>query len=175
MSPLATALTSKDYENLLAFRVALRRFQHWSQTKAREAGLTPAQHQLLLAIKGHPGPLAPAIGDLAHYLLLRHHSTVELVDRAEAAGLVRRWGDHADGRVTRIRLTPEGERRLAQLSQAHLEELRSLAPVVAQLMAGLGPAEAGPAQALLAQVGLAEAGSADQPAAGPGSPAGAPQ
>src|SRR5437773_7953550 len=93
-------LTREDYENLLASRTSLRRFQHWSQTQARTAGLTPVQHQLLLAVKGHRGEHGPAIGDLASYLLLRHHSTVELVDRAEAAGLVERWGDNDDGRIT---------------------------------------------------------------------------
>jgi hypothetical protein len=79
-------LTGGDFENLLAFRTGLRRFLHWSQTQARAAGLTPAQHQLLVAIKGHPGGQEPTIGDLAGYLLLRHHSAVELVDRAAAAG-----------------------------------------------------------------------------------------
>lgn len=128
-------LTGEDYENLLAFRAGLRRFQHWSETKAREAGLTPAQHQLLLAIRGHPGGQQPAIGDLAGYLLLRHHSTVELVDRAEAAGLVKRWRDSQDGRVTRVRLTADGERRLDQLAPAHLDELQSLAPVLDELVA----------------------------------------
>ena len=128
-------LTREDYENLLAFRTSLRRFQHWSQTQARAVGLTPAQHQLLLAIKGHPGTHGPAVGDLAGYLLLRHHSTVELVDRAETAGLVERWGDGDDGRVTRVRLTAEGEKCLAQLAAAHLDELQNLAPVLDKLTA----------------------------------------
>ncbi len=128
-------MTRDDYENLLAFRVGLRRFLRWSETQARGVGLTPAQHQLLLAIKGHRGDRGPAIGDLAGYLLLRHHSAVELVDRAEAAGLVERWGDDADGRVTRVRLTAKGEARLARLAQAHLDELRSLAPVLDKLVA----------------------------------------
>lgn len=126
-------LTSEDYENLLAFRVSLRRFQHWSQQKAREAGLTPAQHQLLLAVKGHPDENGPTIGDLAGYLLLRHHSAVELVDRAEDAGFVRRFDDDEDGRIIRVRLTPDGERRLSQLTAAHLDELEQLAPVFEQL------------------------------------------
>jgi DNA-binding MarR family transcriptional regulator len=123
-------LTGEDYENLLAARASLRRFLHWSETQARTAGLTSAQHQLMLAVKGHPGAQGPAIGDLAGYLMLRHHSTVELVDRAVAAGLVERWGDDEDGRVIRVRLTAEGEARLASLAQAHLDELRSLAPVL---------------------------------------------
>jgi DNA-binding MarR family transcriptional regulator len=128
-------LTREDYENLLAFRTSLRRFQHWSQAKAREVGLTTAQHQLLLAVKGHRGADGPAIGDLAGYLLLRPHSTVELVDRAEAAGLVERWADDADGRITRVRLTASGEQRLRQLAGAHLDELQRLAPVLSQLIA----------------------------------------
>ena len=129
-------LTRGDFENLLAFRTSLRRFLHWSQTRARAAGLTPAQHQLLVAIKGHPGGQAPTIGELAGYLLLRHHSAVELVDRAVAAGLVERRSDAQDGRVTRVRLTTDGEARLNKLAPAHLDELRNLAPVLDQLVAG---------------------------------------
>jgi DNA-binding MarR family transcriptional regulator len=128
-------LTRADYQNLLAFRTSLRRFQRWSQDQARAIGLTPAQHQLMLAVKGHPGDQGPAIGDLAGYLLLRPHSTVELVDRAEAAGLVERWADEADGRVTRVRLTAAGEQRLDMLTATHLDELQRLAPILEQLVA----------------------------------------
>src|SRR5215831_11125333 len=109
-------LTRGDFENLLAFRTGLRRFLHWSQTQAGAAGLTAAQHQLLVAIKGHPGGQAPTIGDLAGYLLLRHHSAVELVDRAAAAGLVERRSDAEDGRVTRVGLTADGGARLNKLA-----------------------------------------------------------
>jgi DNA-binding MarR family transcriptional regulator len=129
-------LSRGDFENLLAFRTSLRRFLHWSQTQARAAGLTPAQHQLLVAIKGHPGRQEPTIGDLAGYLLLRHHSAVELVDRAAAAGLVERRSDAEDRRVTRVGLTADGEARLNKLATAHLDELRNLAPVLDQLVAG---------------------------------------
>jgi DNA-binding MarR family transcriptional regulator len=132
---MARELTSEDYENLLAFRTSLRRFLHWSQTQARGAGMTPAHHQLLLAVKGHRGRKGPTIGDLAGYLLLRHHSTVELVGRVEAAGLVERWSDNDDGRVARVRLTAEGDRRLDRLASAHLDELQQLAPVLDQLVA----------------------------------------
>ena len=132
---MARELTSEDYQNLLAFRTSLRRFLHWSQTQARGVGMTPAHHQLLLAVKGHRGRKEPAIGDLAGYLLLRHHSTGELVGRAEAAGLVERWSDNDDGRVARVRLTAEGERRLDRLASAHLDELQQLAPVLDQLVA----------------------------------------
>ena len=135
-------LTRQDFERLLEFRVTLRRFHRWSEDQAQAEGLTHVQHQLLVAVKGHHGKLPPTLGDLAGYLLLRPHSTVELVDRAEAAGLVDRWSDRADGRVTRVRLTPAGEQALDRLSAAHVEELRRLAPVLDQLVAhGTIPAD----------------------------------
>jgi len=142
-------LTREDYQNLLAFRTSLRRFLHWSQAQARAVGLTPAQHQLLLAIKGHRGKTSPTIGDLAGYLLLRPHSTVELVDRAEAGGLVERWSDSDDGRLTRVRLTADGEKRLNQLAAAHLVELQRLAPVLDQLVAAADTASTDGAMPLL--------------------------
>jgi DNA-binding MarR family transcriptional regulator len=123
-------LSQRDFERLLEFRVTLRRFQRWSEDQAQAAGLTHVQHQLLVAIKGHPGGEPPTVGDLAGYLLLRPHSTVELVDRAELAGLVQRTRDPADGRVVRVRLTPEGDQILQQLTRAHLERLYELAAVL---------------------------------------------
>jgi DNA-binding MarR family transcriptional regulator len=129
-----TQLTQQDFEKLLEFRVTLRRFQRWSEDQAQEAGLTHVQHQLLVAIKGHAGQTPPAVGDLAGYLLLRPHSTVELVDRAEAAGLVERIPDRSDGRVVRVRLTEMGDRILQQLTQAHLERLHELAAVLDDLV-----------------------------------------
>ena len=65
-----TQLTRQDFQNLLAFRVALRRFQRWSEDRAGAVGLTHVQHQLLVAIKGHPGDRPPSISQLADYLLL---------------------------------------------------------------------------------------------------------
>jgi DNA-binding MarR family transcriptional regulator len=123
-------LTQQDFERLLEFRVTLRRFQRWSEDQARAAGLTYVQHQLLVAIKGHGGAQPPTVGDLAGYLLLRPHSTVELVDRAEAAGLVERTPDAGDGRVVRVRLTGDGEEILQQLTRAHLDQLQELAVVL---------------------------------------------
>jgi DNA-binding MarR family transcriptional regulator len=120
----------EDYRRLLGFRTELRRFLRWSEDEARAAGLTPAQHQLLLAVRGHPGPDGPTIGELAEYLVLRHHSVVELIDRAEKAELVKRVGDKADHRVVHLRLTRQGEQAIEQLSRLHLEELRRLAPVL---------------------------------------------
>jgi DNA-binding MarR family transcriptional regulator len=128
-------LTQQDFERLLEFRVALRRFQRWSEDQAPAEGLTHVQHQLLVAIRGHRGNLPPTVGDLAGYLLLRPHSTVELVDRAEAAGLVERTPDGADGRVVRVRLTGEGDRVVRKLTRAHLERLHDLANVLDELVA----------------------------------------
>ena len=127
-------LTQQDFERLLEFRVTLRRFQRWSEDQARAEGLTHVQHQLLVAIKGHRGSAPPTVGDLAGYLLLRPHSTVELVDRAEAAGLVQRTPDDDDGRVVRVRLTSDGDRVLHTLTRAHLERLHELATVLDELV-----------------------------------------
>ena len=118
------SLTDADYADLLRFRDALRRFLRWSEKQARAAGLTPAQHQLLLAIRGHDGD--PTVGEVAAHLLLRHHSAVELVSRAGRAGLLRRDVDQSDRRVVRLTLTDQGERLLAALTAAHLEELHRL-------------------------------------------------
>jgi DNA-binding MarR family transcriptional regulator len=89
---------------------------------------------LLVAIKGHPGNQPPAVGDLAGYLLLRPHSTVELIDRAEAAGLVERVPDGNDGRVVRVRLTKDGDRTVHRLARAHLDRLHELATVLDDLV-----------------------------------------
>jgi DNA-binding MarR family transcriptional regulator len=121
---LDNSLSDADFRELLAFRDALRRFERWSERQARAVGLTPAQHQLLLAIRGHHG--APTIGDIADHLLLRHHSVVELVRRAERAGLVQRWVDPDDHRVVRLALSAEGEARLGELTTLHVDELRRL-------------------------------------------------
>ena len=103
-------------------------------------GLTHVQHQLLVALKGHQGAMPPTVGDVANYLLLRHHSAVELVDRAEAAGFVRRRSDANDARVVRVQLTPEGDRLVTELTEAHLTELHRLAAVLNELVADSGRA-----------------------------------
>jgi DNA-binding MarR family transcriptional regulator len=119
-------ITAAEYEELLGFRTTLRRFLHWSEQQARAVGLTPAKHQLLLAIKGHPGEVAPTVGELADYLVTKHHSVVELIDRAEEDGLVERRRDDDDQRVVRLLLTALGEERIEELTRLHLEELRRL-------------------------------------------------
>jgi DNA-binding MarR family transcriptional regulator len=126
-------LTDEDYQKLLELRNGLRRFLRWSEEQAAAAGLTSAQHQLLLAIRGHRNPDGPTIGEIAGYLLLRHHSAVGLIDRAVKAGLVMRHEDANDRRVVRLRLTSLGVDILSLLSSAHLEELERLAPRMREL------------------------------------------
>ncbi len=138
-----TTLRSEDYARLLEFRTGLRRFLRWSEGQAKAAGLTPTQHQLLLAVRGHGPGAGPTIGEVARDLLLRHHSAVGLVDRAVAAGLLERVPDPLDHRVVRLRLTRDGAARLERLSAAHLEELDRLGPRVAPVWAGLDREAAG--------------------------------
>jgi len=132
-----SGLDQQDYERLLAFRTGLRRFLSWSGQQAEAAGITPAQHQLLLAVRGHPDPRGPTIGEIAGYLLVRHHSAVELIDRAVTAGLVARRADTEDGRTVRIVLTDDGRQRLERLAAAHLEELDRMTSQPHTLWAGL--------------------------------------
>lgn len=127
------------YAKLLALRTGLRRFERWSEQQARDAGLTPAQHQLLLAIRGHGDPAGPTIGEVAGHLLLKHHSAVGLIDRAEAAGLVARMRTADDHRVVRLSLTRSGAERLEALSRLHVEELRRLASQLSDIGDGLDP------------------------------------
>lgn len=119
-------VSDTDYRRLLTFRTELRRFLHWSEERARAEGLTPAQHQLLLAVRGSTEPSGATVGEVAAALLLRHHSASELVDRAVVADLVHRDRDPDDHRVVRLRVTRRGAAKLARLSRQHLAELRKL-------------------------------------------------
>lgn len=131
--PDEARVTDIDYNRLLTFRTRLRRFEHWSAEQAAAAGLTASQHQLLLAVRGHEDAAGPTIGQVADYLLLRHNSTVELVDRAQQLGLLRRDRDPADHRVVRLKLTRTGLTKLRKLSSAHLAELAELSPLIEAL------------------------------------------
>ena len=131
------ALSQADFTRLLQLRTGLRRFLRWSEQQATAVGLTPAKHQLLLAIRGHADPSGPTVGEIADYLLLRHHSAVGLIDRAVADGLVKRNPDPANRSVVRITLTPTGTDKLNRLTEAHLEELAHLAPTMRALWQAL--------------------------------------
>jgi len=124
-----------EFERLLAFRLALRRFLRWSEEQAAAEGVTSTQYELLLAIRGHRGEAGPTIGELAETLVLRHNSAVGLVDRAADAGLVTRGIDPDDHRVVRVRLTRRGDACIGRLARAHLAQLPALAGPVEQAAA----------------------------------------
>jgi DNA-binding MarR family transcriptional regulator len=124
------AISKSHYELLAELRYTLRRFQRFSQEAAVEAGLTPQQHQALLAIKGFPGRDYVSIGELAERLQLRHHSAVGLVDRLVRRGLAKRVHADGDRRRVEVRLSVRGEAKIERLSAAHLGELRQLGPSI---------------------------------------------
>lgn len=134
-------LRKVDYEALAAFRHALRRFAAFSEQAARAAGLTPQQHQALLAIKGAPGRDSMTVGEIATHLLIRPHSAVELVDRLAELGCVARHPDPDDSRRVQVALTPQADRVLSTLSAAHLRELAAIRPLLLDLLRQIGPAE----------------------------------
>lgn len=117
-----------DYHSLAELRYQLRRFLHFSEIAARHAGLEPHQHQLMLALKGLPQGMRPQIGKLAERLQIRHHSAVELANRLEKGGYVRRQRDTKDRREVLLALTAKGEQVLRQLSLDHRKELRVRGP-----------------------------------------------
>ncbi|HZC53549.1 MAG TPA: MarR family transcriptional regulator [Mycobacterium sp.] len=126
-----------EYARLLTVRTALRRFERWSAEQAAAHGVTASQHQLLLAVRGHPEPQGPTISQVADYLLIRNHSAVELAGRTERAGLIHRVRDDADHRVVRLQLSGAGSQLLAALSRSHLDELASLTPLFESLIKAL--------------------------------------
>lgn len=132
--------TQSEYETLAAFRYALRQFLRFSEEAAQAAGLTPQQHQALLAIKGFPGGGRPTIGELAERLQIRPHSAVGLANRLVAVGWAARQSVPADRRRVHLTLTPRGERVLERLAAAHKEQLRRVGPEIHRLLERLrGP------------------------------------
>jgi DNA-binding MarR family transcriptional regulator len=123
-------LTQKDFESLAEFRHQIRRFLRFSERAARNAGLEPRQHQLLLALKGLPPNVRPKIAEIAERLQIQHHSAVELVNRLEAGGFVQRERGSQDRREVLLQLTPRGEKVLRELSLHHRTELRSQGPAL---------------------------------------------
>jgi len=125
-------LALSDYQSLAELRYQIRRFVHFSEQAVREAGLEPKQHQLLLAIKGLRQGARPRVVELATRLQIQHHSAVELVNRLEIRGYVRRERKGRDRREVLLRLTPKGERILRELSLHHRDELRRMGPLLVQ-------------------------------------------
>jgi DNA-binding MarR family transcriptional regulator len=139
-TPKDKTLTSSDYQALAELRYQLRRFLHFSEQAARNMGLEPQQHQLMLALTGLPAGARPTIGTLAERLQIQHHSAVELVNRLSAGGLVRRSRTGEDRRQVLLRLTPKGEKILRELSVGHKAELRTQGPaLVAALERAMRP------------------------------------
>lgn len=114
-----------DYRALAEFRYEVRRFQNLSEQAARAAGIEPQQYQALLAIKGLPASSSATVGLLAERLQIQHHSAVELVDRLEAHGLLKRMRNRRDRRQVLLRLTGRGEEILRQVALPHRADLRS--------------------------------------------------
>lgn len=126
----------EDYQRLLAFRTELRDFLRWSEQAAHDAGLTPALHQLLLVVRGHLATDGPTIGQAAEALHIRHHSVVELAQRAELGGLLTRRRDTADHRQVHLRLTDRGRTQLQSLTGQHLTRIRTLARTLDSVLDG---------------------------------------
>jgi DNA-binding MarR family transcriptional regulator len=127
-------LTTEHYRDLAEFRRQIRKFLHFSEAAAREHGLEPQQHQLLLAVQGLPEGVKPTIRELASRLFLQHHSTVELVNRLEAAGAVARTASAEDRREVWVQLTPAGQARIHELAVAHRGELETSGPELARAL-----------------------------------------
>lgn len=123
-----------DYGALAEFRYQLRKFLAFSETASEKSGLTPQQYQALLAIKGFSNPEPISVGDLARFLLIRHHTAVELMDRMTKLGLLSRIVDEQDGRRVLLKLTAKGEQKLRMLAKIHFEALRSASPALARIL-----------------------------------------
>ena len=119
-------ISKAEFEDIAAFRYAIRRFQRFSEQAARHEGITPQQHQLLLSIKGFPNRNYASVSELADRMQMRQHSMVGLIDRTEAQNLVRREQGTADRRQVFIHLTAAGEAKLQKLSMQHRHELRTM-------------------------------------------------
>jgi DNA-binding MarR family transcriptional regulator len=122
------SLALEDYQDLAEFRHQIRRYLRFSDTAVRDSELEPRQYQLLLSLKGLPPDTRPRIGELAEQLQVQHHSAVELVDRLERSGYVRRQRGTKDRREVMVYLTPAGERVLRELVLHHRSELFSKGP-----------------------------------------------
>jgi DNA-binding MarR family transcriptional regulator len=127
-------LSSDEYRDLAEFRRQIRQFLHFSEAMAKEHGIEPQQHQLLLAVQGLPEGAKPTIGELASRLFIQHHSAVELVNRLAVTGAIVRSAGVEDRREVWVRLTPAGRPVLRRLAIAHREELERSGPELAKAL-----------------------------------------
>jgi len=126
-----------DFKSMAELRYQIRRFLRFSENAAREAGIEPQQHQLLLAVRGLPEGLKPTVGVLAERMQLQHHSAVELIDRLVDRGFLCRLRATDDRRQVLLKLTHDGEEFLKTLSIHHLQELQSAGPRFVKILQGL--------------------------------------
>ena len=132
---MKTVKVSKaEYETLADLRYSLRQFLHFSEESALAAGITPQQHQALLAIKGFRERNRVTVGELAERLQIRHHSAVGLANRLAANGFIKRKPDPTDRRQVCLSLTARSEAVLESLSAAHKEQLRRVGPQIESLL-----------------------------------------
>lgn len=133
MPAKAAPLQDADYAALAHFRHAIRRFQAFSEAQAADVGLTPQQHQALLAIRAAP-PDQATVGHVADRLILKPHSATGLVDRLEVLGLVTRETAADDRRRAMLRLSGKAYDLLAELSAAHRDEIQRLRPLLLDIL-----------------------------------------
>ena len=134
---MSTTATQPDFKAMAELRYQIRRFLRFSENAARQAGIEPQQHQLLLAVRGLPDVLKPTIGVLAERMQLQHHSTVELIDRLVERGFLLRLRSTDDKRQVLVKLTHNGEEFLKRLSLHHLQELQSAGPTFVKVLQSL--------------------------------------
>lgn len=146
---MAETAMQPNFKAMAELRYQIRRFLRSSENAARQAGVEPQQHQLLLAVRGLPDHLKPTIGVLAERMQLQHHSTVELIDRLVDRGFLCRLRATDDRRQVLIKLTHDGEEFLKKLSLHHLQELQSVGPTFVKVL-----------QSLIAESGVRDANEA---------------
>jgi DNA-binding MarR family transcriptional regulator len=125
-------LSKADFEALARFRFGIRRYLRISEEIVRAHGVTPQQYQLMLALMGYPGREWATVQELADMIQLRHHSVVELIDRAQKQGFVQREPHPHDARAVRVSLTADGEQTMSQLGALHRDELHRLGTALSQ-------------------------------------------
>jgi DNA-binding MarR family transcriptional regulator len=123
-------ITHADYRLLASFRYEMRKFLAFSEQAARDAGVEPQQHQMLLAVRGLPEGARPTIGTIAERLCVQHHTAVALADKLEERGFLRRERGLPDKREVLLHITSEGEALLRELSALHRQQLGVVGPAL---------------------------------------------
>ena len=134
---MASTSLPPNFKAMAELRYQIRRFLRFSENAARQVGIEPQQHQLLLAVRGLPDTLKPTVGVLAERMQLQHHSTVELIDRLVDRGFLCRLRATDDRRQVFVKLTHDGEHFLKKLSLHHLQELQSTGPKFVKVLQSL--------------------------------------